>query len=165
MKLRWFSGKLSLCPIKHLLGGVAGCGVIDGNRYKLKLSSVCGTRSVRMDTMEVVDSSLGVCNVRYRLPSFFFSRIAFPMDKVLYLSPSKSRVANEVNFITEITLYLNWRQRWRFLLQWELWWSEWSKERLVEDRVYPSPGDGECEFISTLAYLSLDRKGAILSIF
>jgi len=128
MKPRWFSGKPSLCPIKHLLGGVAGCGVVNGNGHKLKLSSVCGTQSIRMGTMEVVDSSLSVCNVQYRFLSFFFSRIALPMDKVLYLSPPKSRVANEVNFITEITLYLNWRRRWRFLLRWELWWFEWSKE-------------------------------------
>jgi hypothetical protein len=65
------------------------------------------------------------------------------MDKVLYLSPSKSRITNEVNFITEVTLYLNGRWWWRFLLRWEFRGSEWSKERLVEDRVYPSPGDGE----------------------
>ena len=62
-KSRWFSGKLSLCPVKHLFGGIAGNRIVDGNGYKLKLSSVRGTRSVRMGTMEVVDSSLGVCNV------------------------------------------------------------------------------------------------------
>jgi hypothetical protein len=87
------------------------------------------------------------------------------MDKVLYLSPSKSRIANEVNFITEVTLYLNRRRWWRFLLRRELRGSEWGKERLVEDRVYPSPGDRECKFISTLTYLSFDRKGAVPSVF
>jgi hypothetical protein len=163
-KSRWFSRKLSLCPVKHLLGGIAGDRIVDGNGYKLKLSSVRGTWSARMGMMEVVDSSLGICNVRYGFSSFLFSRIALPMDQVLYLSPPKSRIANEINFITEITLYLNRRQRWGLLLRWELWWSERSKERLVEDGVYPSPGDGECKFISTLAYLSFDRKGAIPSI-
>jgi hypothetical protein len=93
-----------------------GHRIVDGNGYKLELSSVHGTWSIRMGTMEVIDSSSGVCNVRYRFPSLFFSRIALPMDKVLHLSSLKSRVANEVNFITEITLYLNWRWRWRFLL-------------------------------------------------
>jgi hypothetical protein len=62
-KSRWFSGKPPLCPVKHLLGGIAGDRIVDGNGYKLKLSSVRGTWSVRMGTMEVVDSSLGVCNV------------------------------------------------------------------------------------------------------
>jgi len=141
-KSRRFPGKLSLCPIKHLFGGVAGCRVVNGNGYKLECSSVRWTGSVRMSTVEVVDGSLGICNVRYRLPSFFLSRIALPMDKVLHLPSSKSRIANEINFITEVTLYLNRRWRWRLLLRRELWWSERSKERFVENRVYPSPGDG-----------------------
>jgi hypothetical protein len=62
-KSRWFSGKLSLGPVKHLLGGIVGNRIVNDNGYKLKLLSVRGTRSVRMGTMEVVDSSLGVCNV------------------------------------------------------------------------------------------------------
>jgi hypothetical protein len=115
-KPRRFSGEPSLCPVKHLLGGIAGHRIIDGNGYKLELSSVCGAGGVRMGTMEILDSSFGVCNVRHRLPSLFFSRIALPMDKVLHLSSSKSRVTNEVDFITQITRYLNRRWRWRFLL-------------------------------------------------
>jgi len=99
IKLRWFSGKLALCPVKHLLGGMAGHRIVNGNGYKLELSSVCGAGSIRMGTMEVVDSSLGICNVRYRFPSLFFSRIALPMDKVLHLSSAKLRVTNEVDFI------------------------------------------------------------------
>jgi hypothetical protein len=164
-KPRRFPRELALCPVKHLLGGIAGNRIVDGNGYELELSSVRGTRSVRMGTMEVVDSSLGVCNVRYGFPSFLFSWIALPMDKVLYLSSSESGIANEVDFIMQVTLYLDRRRRWRFLLRWELRGSERSKERLVEDRMYSSPGDRECEFISTLAYLSFDRKGAILSVF
>jgi hypothetical protein len=63
MKPRRFPGELALCPVKHLLGGIAGNRIIDGKGYKLKLSSVRGTRSIWMGTMEVVDSSLGICNV------------------------------------------------------------------------------------------------------
>jgi hypothetical protein len=163
-RLRWFSGELPLRPVKHLSGSIAGYRIINSNRYELELSSVCWMGSVRMGTMEVVDSSLGVCNVQYRLPSLFFSRIALPMDKVLHLSSSKSRITNEVDFIMQIALYLNWRWRWRFLLGWELRWSEWGEEWLVEDRVYSAPSDGEREFISTFAYLSFDRKGAVSSI-
>jgi hypothetical protein len=89
-KPRWLSGKLSLRPIKYLLGGIVGHRIIDGNGYKLELSSVRGTRSVQMSMMEVVDGCLGIRNVRYRFPSLFLSWIALPMDKVLHLSPSKS---------------------------------------------------------------------------
>jgi len=116
MKPRRFSGKPSLCPVKHLFGGVAGHRLIDGNGYELEVPSVRGAWSVRMGTMEVVDSSLGICDVRYRFPSFFFSRIALPMDEILYPSSPESRVMNEVNFITQVTLYLNRGWWWRFLL-------------------------------------------------
>jgi len=63
IKPGWFSGKLALCPVEHLLGGIAGHRIVDGNGYKLELSSVRGTGSVQMGMMEVVDSSFGVCNV------------------------------------------------------------------------------------------------------
>jgi hypothetical protein len=89
MKPRWLSGKLSLCPVKHLLGSIAGHRVVNGDGYKLELSSVCWMGSIRMSTVEVIDGSLGVCNVRYRFPSLFFSWIALPTDKVLHLSLSK----------------------------------------------------------------------------
>jgi len=89
-KSRWFSGKLSLCPVEHLFGGVAGYGVVNGNWDKLELLSICWTGSIWMGTVKVFNGILGGCNVRYRFPSFLFSWITLPMDKVLYLSSSKS---------------------------------------------------------------------------
>jgi len=89
-KPRWFPGKLPLCPVKHLPGGIAGYGIVNGDWYKLELSSVCWSGSIQMSTVEVFNSILGVCNVRHGFPSLFFSWIALPMDKVLYLSSSKS---------------------------------------------------------------------------
>jgi hypothetical protein len=62
-KPRWLSGKPSLCPVKHLLGGIVGDRIINGKGYKLELSSIRGTRSVWMGTMEVIDGSFGICNV------------------------------------------------------------------------------------------------------
>jgi len=87
---RQFSGKLPLCPIKHLFGGVTRYGIVDGDRYKLELLRVCWTGSIWMSMVEVFHGILGICNVRHRLPSLFLPQIALPMDKVLHLFSSKS---------------------------------------------------------------------------
>ena len=63
MKSRWFSRKLSSCPVKQLFGSATGYGVINGNWYELELSSIHWTGSVGMDTMKVFYGILGIRNV------------------------------------------------------------------------------------------------------
>jgi hypothetical protein len=75
---RRFSGKLSLCPVEHLFRDVTGYGIVNGNRYKLELSSTCWMGSIWMGMMKVFNGILGGGNVQYRFPSFFFSRITLP---------------------------------------------------------------------------------------
>jgi len=60
---RWFPRKLSLCPVKHLFGGIAGYGIVNGDWHKFELSSVCWTGSIRVSTVEVFNSILGIRNV------------------------------------------------------------------------------------------------------
>jgi hypothetical protein len=53
----------SLCPIKHLFVVVLWHRIVDSNWYKIELSSVHRTGSVRMGPMEVSNNILGVGDV------------------------------------------------------------------------------------------------------
>ena len=128
IKSGWFSRGSPLGPVKQQFSSVSGHGIINSNRHELKLSSIHRAGSVWMGNMKVSYSPFGGCDVRHWFPSFFLSWITFPMDKVLHLSPSKSGVSDEVNFVMQITLYLNRRWRWRFLLRREFRWSERGEE-------------------------------------